>query len=129
MRMFVKDGRKLTPPASVIALQDDVVTEASTALRWVAEYIEDGLIKIDFNQPSEYFLPVKDAYQRYQNWVVMSGEKHPLNLRFFSQDIENRYDGIIRENGIRRFKGIIVTPEYQKLIGSAGINPNYGGFS
>ena len=128
MLLFIRDGQQLDAPASVIALQNDVVTEASTALRWVSEFINDGLIEVDFNQPEEYFLPVKDAYQRYQNWVVMSGEKHPLTLRFFAQDIENRYNGTIRTSGIQRFKGLIVTPEYRKLVGGAGINNSYGGF-
>src|SRR4030095_3668488 len=128
MLLFVRDGKQLSPPASVLALQNDVVTEASTALRWVSDYITDGMLEIDFNQPEEYFLPVKDAYQRYQNWVVQSGEKHPLTLRFFTQDIENRYNGIVRVNGIQRFKGIIVTTEYKKLVGSGGINNSYGGF-
>lgn len=128
MLLFVRDKKQLSPPASVIALQNDVVTEASTALRWVSEFIEDGLVKVDFNQPEEYFLPVKDAYQRYNNWVATAGEKHPLPMRYFSQDIENRYNGTIRHGGIQRFKGIIVTPEYRKLVSSSGINNSYGGF-
>jgi phage/plasmid-associated DNA primase len=128
MFLFRNDDQQLSAPDSVVALQNDVVTEASTALRWVSDFIEDGLIKIDFNQPEEYFLSIKDAYQRYQQWVAMNGEKHPLPLRYFSQDIENRYNGSVRVAGSSRFKGIIVTPEYRKLVSAGSINGTYGGF-
>lgn len=128
MLMFIRDDQQLVPPDSVVALQNEIVTEASTALRWVSEYIQDDLIRIDFEQPEEYFLPVKDAYQRYQYWTAASGEKHPMPLRFFTQDVENRYDGVIRVNGIPRFKGLIVTPEYRKLVSGGSINGSYGGF-
>jgi phage/plasmid-associated DNA primase len=129
MRRYINlDNRRLTPPEEVVALQNDVVTEASTALRFVDEFIQDEYIKVDFEQPVEYFLPVKDAYVRYQNWVVASGEKHPLTLRYFTQDIENRYDGSIRDNGTLRFKGLIVTPAFRRLHGGAGIDALNAGF-
>ena len=128
LRYINIDGRQLSPPASVLKLQSEVVTEASTALRFMEEYIQDGLIEIDFNQPTEYFLPVKDAYQRYQNWVVMSGEKHPLTLRFFAQDIENRYDGSIREKGVQRFKGLKVTPEFRRAYEGGGVQVRTNGY-
>ena len=128
MRLFVRDKMQLSPPASVISLQNDVVTEASTALRWVADYMTEGLIKVDFTQPEKYFLPVKDAYQRYQHWVAMSGEKHPMPLRFFTQDIEGHYNGLVRCEGTQRFKGLIVTNEYRELVSGGGINNAYGGF-
>lgn len=128
LRFVLKDLRQLTPPQSVIDLQTSVVMDASTALRWVDEFTEDGLLKIDFESPEEYFLSVKDAYQRYQNWIVMSGERHPLTLKFFKQDIENRFDGTVRVNSVHRFRGIIVTPEFRKIHGGNGIGAIQSGF-
>lgn len=128
MMRYIKDGRQLTPPQSVIDLQAEVVMDASTALRWFEEFKEDGLIKIDFESPEEYFLPVKDAYQRYQNWIVMSGEHRPLTLRFFQQDIENKFDGTIRVKSIPRFRGIIVTPEFRAVYGGGGVSALNKGF-
>lgn len=129
MRRYINlDGRQLTPPQSVVDLQAEVVMEASTALRWVDEFKEDGMLKIDFQSPEEYFLPVKDAYQRYQNWIVMSGEHRPLTLRFFQQDIENRFDGTVRVKGIQRFRGITVTPEFRKIHGGNGVAALNSGF-
>lgn len=128
LRYVMKDGRQLVPPESVLKLQNEVVTEASTALRWITSCIEDDLIKIDFEQPEEYYLSVKDAYQRYQNWVVMSGEKHPLTLRFFQQDIEQHYEGTVKVNGKLLFKGVTVTPEFRRLQGGNGIAALNSGF-
>ena len=128
MRYINLDGRQLTPPEEVLTLQNEVVTEASTALRFMDEMIRDGLLQVDFNQPQEYYLPVKDAFVRYQNWIVACGEKHPLTLRFFAQDIENRYDGSIRENGIQRFRGLVMTPEFRRVAGTGGMGAILGGF-
>jgi len=128
MMRYIKDGRTLTPPQSVIDLQADIVMEASTALRWFDEFKEDGLLKIDFDSPEEYFLPVKDAYQRYQNWIVMSGEHRPLTLRFFIQDIEGKFDGTVRSKGVQRFRGITVTPEFRAVYGGGGIEALKNGY-
>lgn len=128
LRFVYQDSRQLTPPQSVIDLQASVVMEASTALRWVEEFKEDGLLEINFDSPEEYFLSVKDAYQRYQNWIVMSGEKYPMTLRFFQQDIEARYDGSVRVKGVHRFRGIIVTPAFRQIHGGNGITAIRSGF-
>lgn len=128
MLKFVRDGRRLSPPESVISLQSDVVTDASTALRWLEEFVEDELLKIDFTQPSEYFLPVKDAYLRYQKWTMDVGEKHPLPMRFFRQDIESRYGESVREGGLARFKGITMTPEFRRQYGLNGVNGLKSGY-
>ena len=127
-RYIHNDNRRLSPPAEVIALQNDVVMEASTALRFIDEFIQDEFIKVDFEQPVEYFLPVKDAYIRYQNWIVASGEHKPLTLRYFVQDIEGRFDGTIRHEGVQRFKGLIVTPAFRRLHGGAGVEALNSGF-
>jgi len=128
MLKYVAAGRQLTPPEEVTRLQSEVVTEASTALRWVTEFIEDGLLEIKPDEADEYFLPIKDAYQRYQTWVVMAGEKHPLTLRFFQQDIENHYSGKVRAGGVQRFKGICVTPEFRRIHGGNGIDAIKSGY-
>jgi phage/plasmid-associated DNA primase len=129
MRRYITlDGRQLTPPESVLRLQNEVVTEASSALRWLSETIADEHLLIDFNQPEEYNLPVKDAYQRYQQWAVSCGEKHPLPMRFFQQDIENRYSGTVRSGGMVRFKGVCMTPEFRRIHNAGGIGAINGGF-
>lgn len=129
MRRYVElDNRQLVPPQSVIDLQTDVVMEASTALRWFDEFKADGLLEVNFDTDEKYFLPVKDAYQRYQNWIVMSGEKHPLTLRFFQQDIEQRFNGTIRVNGVSCFRGLTVTPEFRRIHGGNGFSAIKSGF-
>jgi phage/plasmid-associated DNA primase len=129
MLMFVKDRRKLTPPDEVRALSSDVVTEASTALRWVAEYVDEDLLKIDFQADPKYYIPVKDAYARYQNWAIQSGEK-ALTARFFKQDIENRYDGCVKAEGDSqyRFRGITVTAEFRRINEGNGFTAVNKGF-
>jgi phage/plasmid-associated DNA primase len=121
MRLYVKDGMQLHPPAEVLALQSEVVTEASTALRWVEDYIEEGLLEIKYDEKPKYFLSIKDAYMRYQMWIAMSGEKRPLTLRFFTQDIENKYGDKIKHEGTVRFSGITVTTEYRRRYEGNGI--------
>ncbi|QFG12295.1 DNA helicase [Arthrobacter phage Racecar] len=128
MLKFIAAGKQLNPPAEVIALQSEVVTDASTALRWVEDYIEDDLLKINPDEKAQYFIPVKDAYFRYQNWVAMSGEKRPLTLKFFVQDIEGKFGGVIREGGTKRFRGITVTENYRRMYGGSGIQALNSGF-
>lgn len=129
MRRYITlDNRQLTPPESVLRLQNEVVTDASTALRWLSEAVEDQHLLIDFAQPEEYNLPVKDAYQRYQQWAVSCGEKHPLPMRYFQQDIENRFSGTVRSGGMIRFKGIVMTPEFRRVQNTGGIAALNGGF-
>jgi phage/plasmid-associated DNA primase len=128
MLKFIAEGRQLHPPAEVIALQSEVVTDASTALRWVEDYIEDGLLKVNHDEKPEYFISIKDAYMRYQMWVTMSGEKRPLTLRFFTQDIEGKYGGKVREKNIQRFKGLTVTEDYRRMYGGNGVQALNSGF-
>lgn len=121
MRKFVMGGSKLHPPAAVLAKRDEVVTDASTALRWVEEYVEDGLVEVDYTVPAMYCIPIKDAYIRYVNWAAQAGEKRPLTRRFFTQDIEKRYNSEAvkcRHDGEARFFGLKVTQKYQMLYGA-----------
>jgi phage/plasmid-associated DNA primase len=128
MLKYIDGGRQLSPPEEVIRLQSNVVTDGSTALRWVEEFIDEGMLEIKPDEKDEYFLSVKDAYQRYQTWVVMAGEKHPLTMRFFKQDIEQHYSGLIKASGQYRFKGICVTPEFRRLHGGNGAAAIASGF-
>lgn len=128
MLKYIDEGGQLNPPAEVIALQSEVVTEASTALRWINEFIDEGLIVVNFDASPEYFLPVKDAYQRYTMWIQSSGERKPLTLRFFSQDIEGKYQGRIKDDkNIARFNGLTVTPEYRRMS-NGGVDSLNNGF-
>lgn len=121
MLRYVKvDGRQLSPPESVVALQQSVVTEASTALRWLNDAVKDELLEIDYSIPDEYYLPVKDAYVRYQDWTMQVGEKHTLPLRFFTQDLEARYGDVVRANGVDRFKGIKMTESFRRMVNAGG---------
>lgn len=121
MRMYVADGLQLHPPAEVLALQNEVVTDASTALRWVNEFVEDGMVEINFQVEDKYFIPVKDAYMAYQHWIVMAGERKPLTLRFFSEDIENKFSGKVKADGSFRFKGLSMTPEFRRVNEGHGV--------
>jgi phage/plasmid-associated DNA primase len=128
MLKYVADGRQLSPPEEVLRLQSEVVTEASTALRWVSEFLDENLLEIDLSQPLGYNVSIKDAYQRYQTWALMVGEKHPLPMRYFMQDIENHYHGKEKDGTQYRFKGICVTAEYRRIHGNtglAGLSNNY----
>lgn len=121
MRKFVAGGSKLHPPASVLAKRDEIVTDASTALRWAEESIDEGLLEVDFSANAKYCIPVNEAYIRYVSWAAQSGEKRPLTRRFFTQDIENWYnqEGVkFRHEGQSRFFGLKVTQKYQMLYGA-----------
>lgn len=120
MRTFVSKGMKLNPPESVKAKRDQVVTDASTALRWVEEFVEDELIRIDFTVEPQYLVSIPDAYTKYVYWCAVAGEKRPLNRRFFTQDIEKKYNPTgekIKHDGKLRFPGLAITQEWQMRWG------------
>ena len=114
MRLFVEGGMKLHVPEVVREKSADVVTEASTALRWIQDYVEEGLLTIDSNTDEEFWLPVEEAYMRYKMWAMMNGENKPLPKRFFSQDIENRY-GEKTKGKNAKFRGLVPTVEYRRI--------------
>lgn len=118
MGYFVKEGMKLSPPESVLQQAGDAVTDASTALRWLGEYIDEGLLEIDFSEKPEYFIPVSHAYSRYKTWCVFAGENKPLSKKFFEKDIENRYGEKQNVADEVRLVGIKTTLKYQKKYGA-----------
>lgn len=121
MRRFVAADMKLNPPQSVLSKRDELVTDASTALRWVEEYIEDGLLEINFDSYPQYCITINEAYLRYVNWAAQAGERRPLTRKLFTQDIENWYNHEkvkVRYGGQNRFFGIALTGKYQQLWGA-----------
>lgn len=120
MRKFVAGGMKLHPPAAVLEKRGEVVAKASTALRFVDDYIEDGYFEVNFDCDAKYCVPIQDAYYQYGNWAAKNGEKRPLPKKFFQEDIENWYNHNkikVRHDGKNRFFGIKVTDLWQLHYG------------
>jgi len=128
MGHFIKEGRKLSPPESVKQHAGESITNASTALRWLGEFIEEGLLEIDFSEDPQYFIPVMEAYSRYKMWAVFAGENKPLTKKYFENDIENRYGSKKRSANEVRFTGIKPTIEYRKKYGTGVISAADAGF-
>lgn len=128
MLKFVKGGRQISPPEEVRQHQEDLVVDASTALRWVKDWVKEGLIEETPQTDHDYYIPIKDAYQRYCIWIAMTGEKRPLTLRFFVQDITSMYGDPVTSGGMERFKGLTVTPEYRRMYGQNGIQSLVAGY-
>lgn len=114
MYMFVFGGQKLSPPEEVIAKRNEIVTNGSTALTWVEEAVDQGLIQLDFSADPKDCITVLDAYNEYNLWATMAGEKRPLPRKFFTQDIENKFQPKLKdsETGQWRFAGFVMTPTY-----------------
>jgi phage/plasmid-associated DNA primase len=122
MREFYRDGLKLHPPKDVLALRDGVVTDASTALRWVEEFVEEELLDIDYDVEPDLCISVHDAYTRYTMWAAWAGEKKPLTRRFFTQDIENKYGLSVKAGKTKVFPGLAVTIGYRRKFETGGIS-------
>lgn len=116
MIRFVQNGKKLTPPAEVQAQKDKTVTDGSTALRWVEEFIDDGYIQLDFTGDVDIrdCITVNDAYAQYSLWAALAGEKHALRRLIFTQDIENKFQEKQKDAETKqwRFPGFVMTPKY-----------------
>lgn len=108
MRRFVNDGLVLMPPDSVIVQRDKVMSDGSTALQWLAEVTEEGIVKIDYDVPKSHFIGVNEAYQNYQMWATTAGERKPLTRKYFSKDIQAKYGETVTSGGIR-FPGLVKT--------------------
>lgn len=120
---FIMGGGKLKPPAEVIAKRDEIVTSASTALRWVEEAIDSELIVIDSDASPRDCIPVLDAYSEYSLWAALAGERKPLPRKFFTQDIENKFYPKVKDPESKQWKfaGFVMTPRY--LTRNAGAAP------
>jgi phage/plasmid-associated DNA primase len=112
---FVLDGQKLSPPEDVVAKRNEIVTDASTALRWVDEYVDEGYIQLNFDEDMDlkHCIPVSDAYSAYTLWAALAGERKPLSRKFFTQDIENKFQEKQKdEDGVWRLTGFVMTAKY-----------------
>lgn len=129
MRKYVEDGRKLSPPEEVLAKSGEIVTDASTALRWVEEYVEDGLLEVDYTAGDKYYISANDAYLRYTMWASMSGERKPLTKRFFLQDIENKYGERVKgKDNVSKLIGLKPTVEYRRRFEATASDTSNGMF-
>lgn len=113
-KFITREGRKLTPPASVVELSRNVVVEGSTALRFIQDFIDNDLLMVNPEEDDRYALLVDDSYSRYMTWCMFNGEKKPLTKRFFQQDIETRYYGISGQGSATKFTGILPTANYRR---------------
>lgn len=128
MREFYNSGMILDPPASIKAKQADIVTNGSTALRWIEDYIEEGYLEINHEVDPKYFIKVNDAYMRYNMWAAMAGEKRPLTKRFFLEDIEKKYGEKTVVFHTVYLTGVKVTEKYRSTYESASTLPNDFGY-
>lgn len=116
MIAFVREGQKLTPPESVISKRDEIVTDASSALRWVEEFVDEDYVKLDFvsDVDTKDCITVNDAYSQYTLWAALAGEKKPVSRKTFTQDIENKFQEKQKDNETKqwRFPGFVMTPKY-----------------
>lgn len=101
MRRFINDGMVLAPPDSVVVARDKIVTEGSTALQWLTEVTDEGIVKIDYDAPNTHFLTVTEAYENYKMWAVSAGERKPLTRKYFSKDIQAKYGEAVKSAGTR----------------------------
>lgn len=113
---FVKNGQKLTPPEEVTRKGSALVTESSSALRFIEEYVMDGYFEIDPSEDPEFFISEDEVYQRYQLWAASSGER-TNSKKLFLADIDNQYNvkGLkVRHNNIRKLFAVKATLAYRQ---------------
>lgn len=130
MIQFVFDGQKLSPPAEVIAKRNEIVTDASTALRWVEEAVDDGTLVLDFSVDLKDCITVLDAYKEYEMWAALAGEKKPMSRKNFTKDVENKFQPSMKdpESGQWRFQGFAMTPKYLTRYAAAPSSPSSARF-
>lgn len=117
MRLFIKNGCKLTPPDEVIRKGSQNVSDASTALRFIEEYMEDGLLEFDPEEDAEHLVGEQEIYGRYQIWCSLVGERRSLTKKFFLQDINSHYNvgsKTAKHGTVRKLFGFKHTLEYQR---------------
>lgn len=113
---FVKNGQKLNPPEEVTRKGSALVTESSSALRFIEEYVLDGYFEIDPSEDPEFFIGEDEIYQRYQLWAASSGER-TLSKKLFLADIDNQYNvkgEKVRHNNTRKLFAVKATLLYRQ---------------
>jgi P4 family phage/plasmid primase-like protien len=81
-------------PASMVAERERMADETKDALRFVAEWIEDGRLADvpPASVPVSRCVPVDWLYQHYQTWCeAVEGIKQPLGRKTFSDIVGRRY--------------------------------------
>jgi phage/plasmid-associated DNA primase len=117
MRAFIQNGCKLTPPDEVVRKGSENVSESSTALRFIEEYMEDGLIEFDPDEEAEHMVGEQELYGRYQIWCSLVGERRSLTKKFFLQDINSHYNvgnKTAKHGTVKKLWGFRPTLEYRK---------------
>jgi phage/plasmid-associated DNA primase len=118
MRRFINDGMVLQPPDSVVQARDKVVVAGSTALQWLEEAKDEGIVAINYDVPKSHFLTVNEAYQHYTMWAQAAGERKPLTRKYFSKDIQAKYGEAVPSGGMR-LVGLMKTEEWERKYNPA----------
>lgn len=112
---YITKPMSLKPPASVEQNKTALVSNASSALRWLYEMIEEGDIVFVKDRQSNSHLQVAEAFSRYTIWCALNGERRGLSRRFFEEDIDHRYS-VIRAGGNKCFEGLGYSNAYYAKI-------------
>lgn len=117
--------KSLKPPASVEQNKTALVSNASSALRWLYEMIEEGDIIYVKDRPPNSHLQVTEAFSRYTIWCALNGERRSLSRRFFEEDIDHRFK-VSRFLGNKCFEGLGYSNSYFAKIDNqhATFNPS-----
>lgn len=116
MRAFIQNGCKLTPPDEVVRKGSQNVSESSTALRFIEEYMEDGYLVFNPDEAPEHMIGEQELYGRYAVWCQMVGERRSLTKKFFLQDINSHYNvgnKTVRHGRDRKLYGFCPTVAYR----------------
>jgi phage/plasmid-associated DNA primase len=117
MRAFIQNGCKLTPPDEVVRKGSQNVSDSSTALRFIEDYMEEGLIEFDPEEDAEHMVSEQELYGRYKIWCSLVGERHALTKKFFLQDINSHYNvgnKTAKHGTAKKLWGFRPTLEYRK---------------
>lgn len=124
MQYYVQDEKSLEPPASVEKNKINMVSRASSALRWVNELLDDGDLIYELDRQANSQLKVDEAYSRYTLWSAVNGERRPLTKLYFEEDIGHQFE-VTKYNGNKVFTGLGFSNQFiSKLDGSDRFNPS-----
>lgn len=107
----------LKAPQSVEANKVSLVSNASSALRWLYEMIEEGEILYEKGRQANSSIKIAEAYSRYTIWCSMNGERRALSKRFFEEDIAHRFP-VAKYDNTKCFDGLGYTNNHYAKINS-----------
>lgn len=125
MMKFVKAGQKLNPPASVRQKAGQNVTEASSALRFIEEWIDEGLLEVKYSEEPDYYVEEKAIYNLYSAWCSYSGERG-MSRKTFTTDVNGWYNPKSEPTligGSKRLFGITATKKFLETHGTVPLPP------